>query len=197
MVGWSSGGLVAYDLAVAHPELVSHLVVLEAGLHGAKHPTRTFLRTWLAAQIIGRRRGPEAAVDRFMTWSCGFRDGGSTWAEYPEDRKNVVRANGRSMLVELRAAGKDRHLNAATLGKLPMSVTIAYGERTQDWFQVCSEAAANLIPRAQLRTIPGANHALAYTAPEATAALIREAATVDAATTVADGGARPAATSWR
>ena len=176
VAGWSAGGIVAFDLAVARPELVAGLVSLEAGLHGAKHPTLRFLRTWLATQVAGRRHGPEAATDRFMEWTCGFRDGGSVWGEYPEERKEVVRANGESMLVEMRAAGKDKHLSAERLSALRVPVTIGYGERTQDWFEKCSRAAADLIPHARLEAIPGGNHALGYTAPQPTADLIRSTA---------------------
>jgi pimeloyl-ACP methyl ester carboxylesterase len=128
--------------------------------------------------VAGRRRGPEAAADRFMTYTCGYSDGSSAWDQYPEDRKDVLRANGRAMLTELRAAGKDRHLNARTLGALTMPVTIAHGERTQSFFATCARATAKLIPHARSHAIPGGNHALAYTAPEATAALIRETAGV-------------------
>lgn len=180
VVGWSAGGIVALDLAVNHPELVSGLVLLDAGLHAVKHPSRGFLAAWVGSQLAGRRRGPEAAADRFMTYTCGFRGGESVWGEYPEERKQVVRANGAAMLVEMRAAGRDRHLNAKALGALRMPVTIAHGERTQPFFETCARATAELIPHARLRAIEGANHALGYTAPDATAALIREAASAAA-----------------
>ena len=57
-----------------------------------------------------------------------------------------------------------------------MPVTIAHGERTQTFFRSCSRAMARLMPQARMHSIPGANHALGYTAPQATAELIREAA---------------------
>lgn len=192
VVGWSAGGIIAYDLAVSHPELVSTLVTFEAALHGVKHPSLGFMRTFVAAQVLGRVRGPEAAVDRFMHYTCGFREGGHVWDEYPADRKAVLYGNGRSMLRELNAAGRDRHLTAERLGGLRMPVTIAYGARTQPWFERCAKAAAKLVPTARLQTIPGGNHALAYTAPEATAALVREAAAATGHAPPAVAGAAPA-----
>lgn len=177
VVGWSAGALVALDLAVRRPEMVSRLVLLEPGLHGALHPTRSFLRAWLATQVSGVVRGPEAAADRFMTWVYGFRHGPSLWPEQPAERRAAVRANGRSMLVELRGAGRDRHLTGRRLRALPMPVTIAYGERTQDWFEICAKAAVRRMPQARLVTIPGGNHVPAVTPRDIAAAIRGSAAT--------------------
>ena len=175
VAGWSAGGIVALQLAIAKPSLVSRLVLLETGLHAVKHLDRVQMRAFLGAQIAARRRGPAAAVDVFMDYTCGFRDGESLWADYPADRKDVLRANAASLLVELRAAGRDRHINRRALSSLKVPVTIAYGERSQRFFESCAKGAAKLMPDATLTTIPEANHALAASAPDATAELIRSA----------------------
>lgn len=175
VVGWSSGGIVALDLAVAEPRLVSHPVLLEPPLHAIKHLDRTQVRAFLRSQIAARRRGPAAGVVVFMEYTCGYRGGGSLWADYPQENKDTLRANSAGLLVELRAARRDRHLNARALGRLTVPVTIAYGARTQLYFERCAKAAAKLVPGAELRTIPGANHALGTSAPEETATLIRAA----------------------
>lgn len=61
VVGWSSGGIVALDLAVHHPELVSALVLVEPPLHLKRRPGGRQLRAVIGVQILRRAKGARAA----------------------------------------------------------------------------------------------------------------------------------------
>src|SRR3954447_9121112 len=70
VVGWSVGGIIALDLAVAHPDRVIGLVLVEPPLHAKRHPTPRLLRGVIGATLRGRR-DPRAGADRFLRWALG------------------------------------------------------------------------------------------------------------------------------
>jgi pimeloyl-ACP methyl ester carboxylesterase len=175
VAGWSGGALVAAEMAVRHPENVAALVVLEGAIGGARNLDFAAFRMIAATLARRRTRGSDAAMDGFMDWLCTFRDGESVWGEYPEEGKRAIRANAPAVWAEF---AKPDRLRRAQLAGIGCPVVAAAGERTQPWFQRAARNLVERVPDAEYREIPGANHALAYTAPEATAAVIREAASL-------------------
>lgn len=96
VVGWSRGGMVALELALAHPDLVERLVLVEPGFEPTKHMTPGLARMFLG--FHARRRFDErAAIDRMMRWATARRDGGSSWEEeaFGQERREVVFSNAR------------------------------------------------------------------------------------------------------
>ena len=120
-------------------------------------------------------RGSDDAIDGFMDWLCTYDDGGSVWSDYPETGKAAIRANGPAIWAEF---AKPDKLRRSQLAALKMPTLVAAGERTQPWFRKAGRDLARRIPSAQYRPILDANHALADTAPGATANIIREAAAI-------------------
>lgn len=175
VAGWSGGSLVAAELAVRHSATVAALVSLEGTIGGARNLDLAAFRMIAATLVRRRTRGSDAAMDGFMDWLCTFRDGGSVWSEYPEEGKRAIRANAPAVWAEF---AKPDRLRGAQLAAIECPVLVAAGERTQPWFQRAARNLVKRVPRAEYREIAGANHALAYTAPEATAAVIREAASL-------------------
>src|SRR4051812_29686021 len=51
VVGWSIGGVIGLELAVAHPELVRGLVIVDAPLHAKRHPRPRMLAAIARAQL--------------------------------------------------------------------------------------------------------------------------------------------------
>ncbi|MDX3727989.1 alpha/beta fold hydrolase [Streptomyces caniscabiei] len=100
VVGSSSGGVLALQLAVARPDLVSAFVLLDPVYEAALVPSPP------AAAAIGRailrwalRRNPQGAVRRYYRWATGYADGGNQFDAYPEEWQwaalTIVDAVGR------------------------------------------------------------------------------------------------------
>jgi pimeloyl-ACP methyl ester carboxylesterase len=51
VVGSSAGGVIALDLTVNHPDLVSSLVLCEPSLHLRTHPDLSFQKDFLKVQL--------------------------------------------------------------------------------------------------------------------------------------------------
>ena len=183
VVGWSSGGIVALDLAVHHPELVSSLVLMEPLLHGRKHISPAVARAFVATQIVRRLRGDRAAADRWFRFVTAWSDGGSTWArdDIPQARRERMLGNATALFSgDMRA--DDSYLTLEKVGGIACPVTCLLGERSNPWFERALRPLEDALPDVTRRTIPGCNHAFATERPAETAEAIRQA--------VADASAR-------
>lgn len=75
VVGWSSGGIVALDLAVRRPDLVASLVLEEPPLHAKRHMTLRMARSMIKAQILRRVKGPDVGAEVFFRWASRYTSG--------------------------------------------------------------------------------------------------------------------------
>ena len=180
VVGWSGGGLVGLDLAVHHPEAVSGLVLAETALRGKRRVTPSLAVAFLRAHL-GRFLGRERQAARtWGRWATGEAGGGSTWDrdDYPEERREAFIANSRGIWRDL-ASGDGSHLLPEALRTIACPVTCVRGDMSQSWFVKTTEAMPELLPHAEVKVIPGANHALTFHRPAEFAQAIREAAAAD------------------
>ena len=177
VVGWSGGGIVALDLAVNHPDLVSALVLYETALRGRRRLTPSLAFTFLRAQLeraIGRER---KATETFLRWAISESTGGSTWdrEEYAQERREAFLGNARGIWNDL-GSGDGSDLTDESLGAIACPVTCLRGDLSQSWFAKTTEEIPRLIPHAQLRVIEGANHAVTFHRPAEFAQAIRATA---------------------
>jgi pimeloyl-ACP methyl ester carboxylesterase len=84
VVGWSSGGVVALDLAIHNPELVSALVLEEPPLHLKRRPGPRMLRALVVSQVLNRVRDDRAASEAFFRWAFRYNTGGSGYDRIPD-----------------------------------------------------------------------------------------------------------------
>lgn len=163
VVGWSSGGVIALDLALLYPELVHGAVVIEPPLHAKRHPTLGQLRA-VAGAIIRGRSNPESGARRFLEWALARTDG------RPSDITRVdtdaLKAAAPAIINEITHATGEAEISRAALGQLRPPTSWLVGTAS-------AAGAARLAARASKRTttitiedVAGAGHAIALDAPE-------------------------------
>ena len=179
VVGYSAGGLVALDLAVGHPDLVTSLLLVEPPLYGRKHIDLSMARAFLATQVLRRLKGDPAAAERFVRWTSGYATGGTLWDEFPEETKDRVRSNATVLLEEMRAP-ETPNLARDRLATVSCPVTCVTGELSQRWFHKTTREVQEAVPQTKVRTMSGVSHALAAAKPADFARLIHEAAAASA-----------------
>lgn len=175
VVGWSRGGMVALELALAEPDLVERLVLVEPGFEPTKHMNRSLARMFLG--FHARRQFDErGAIDRMMRWATARRDGGSSWEDeaFGDERRQAVFSNGRAIAREWALRQPDK-LTRARVAQVSVPVTVLLGEQSQPWFERMAAAVAEALPNAQLVRVPGATHEFPYAAPAAIVDAIRPA----------------------
>lgn len=163
-VGTSAGATIALDLAVRRPDLVRTVVAHESAWRALLHPTASGLGSlarmeWLAA----RGRYPEAA-ETLLRRVYTYRDGGSAWDAFPDEWRQIARANAKSVVADLHASlgSYPRRNDLATMAS---AVVCTYGSRSERYMRSITRSLARAIPTATVRQIDGAAHAVPFDAP--------------------------------
>ena len=182
IVGWSIGGVVALDLALAHPDRVRALVLIEPPLHAKRHPSLPMVRAILTAQALGRIGRPASGATAFLRWASGRRDGTDDLDRVSPAWRAAMLANAAAIVGELRA-GTGEHLKRDRLAGLRVPVTILAGSESDPVFAACARRLADTVPGATVTTIPGSGHVMQQDRPDAIVAAARAAHTGETAAT--------------
>jgi len=174
VVGCSMSGRVAVELAVAHPELVSRLVLVDAGL--PDHDWSAALQEFGAAEDAALEAGDlDAAVElNLRMWVDGPQ---RTPAEPdPAVRELVGRMQRRAFELYLAAPdAEERPLVEGVGGRLgevaAPSLVIAGELDVPDFLDIARRLASG-IPSARLVTLPAAAHLPSMERPDEFAALV-------------------------
>ena len=174
VVGASFGGLVALELALTEPAMVSHLVLFEAPLHGRKHPTPGLMLAFVASRLTLRMRGERAAALRFLRWVTSYRGGGSAIEDeaFPAARREQMAASASAMLCEQRV--NDQDLTIERVASLGLPLTCVVGELSPSWFHTAMGTLTEGVPGASLRVSEGSGHAVGFDRPREFADLLAE-----------------------
>ena len=109
VVGWSIGGVLALDLAVADPAKVRGLVLIEPPLHAKRRPTPRMARAVVGGQLLGRLGRPKAGAETFLRWALRRRAGNGDLERIPPEWRAAMLANAAAIVREL-AAGTGEHI---------------------------------------------------------------------------------------
>jgi 3-oxoadipate enol-lactonase len=170
VVGASLGGRVALELAVARPDLVRALVLVDAGLPGVDWSEA--VRAYGAAEDEAVARGDlDAATDlNLRMWVDGPRR--SSADVDPAVRAAVAQMVRRAL--ELHAPVWEQLVEdllvadvAERLDEVRAATLVVVGEEDVDDMQVIAQRLAAEIPEARLATIPGAAHVPSLEQPAA------------------------------
>ena len=169
VVAWSSGGIVGLDVALHRPELVDHLVVLEAPLHAKRTPTPGLVWAVAGSQIKGRFNA-EAGARHFLVWGMGRSDGRpSDVARFDDD---ALRRAAPAIVNELGQGTGENEVPAAELPNLEVDTTWLVGTASQPPIQKIGRSVAAASPRITLREVEGVGHAIAIEAPNVIAEVV-------------------------
>jgi 3-oxoadipate enol-lactonase len=169
VVGGSMGGRVSLELAVARPDLVQALVLMDAGLPGVEW-AEAVREQWAAEDDAVVRGDFDAAVEiTLRMWVDGPRREPSDVD--PRVRSAVAEMQRRAL--ELQAPywedGDEELLVpdiADRLGEVRAPTLVVVGEEDFDEMHAIGRRLAAEIPDARLETIPGAAHIPSLERPE-------------------------------
>ncbi len=179
VVGHSYGGTVALVLALAWPQLVGRLTLLEP----APYPLlREAGETALAEEIEGRNRDfisavrggglDDAAMEAYLDY---FNARAGYWRGLDAETRSRMLALPERLAVNLDAVGRLR-LRPADLAAIAAPVTVIRGGATDRLHARLSELIAGAIPGTSTVDLPGAGHMMTLTHGPAIADLLRNIA---------------------
>ena len=171
--GYSMGGRLALQFALAHPRRVEQLVLVSAG-PGIADPLEREARreadAALAAEI--EESDIESFARRWARQPILKGQSAEVAAEAHEDR---LRNTPAGLAAALRGLGQGAMEPVwGRLGELPMPVTVLAGERDAKYLKI-AERMADRIGRSQLVVVPDAGHAVHLEAPGIVASCLEEA----------------------
>jgi pimeloyl-ACP methyl ester carboxylesterase len=178
VVAWSGAGSVAAELAVARPDLVTGLVLLEAPIYPRRNLTPEIVRVQLAALVRRALLPDEHAVDVMYRRVAFARDDGSSrWEEQdlPDSFRFGLLATAEAVFNDVELTGFGEPLPPDGLARITCPVTLLVGERTHPFFVRNADHLESIIPDARRIEVPDGDHAMPYVDPAGTAAAIRGA----------------------
>jgi pimeloyl-ACP methyl ester carboxylesterase len=164
VVGWSIGGVIALELGLRRPELVSGLVLLEPPLHAKRHPRPRMVGAIAGAQILRRLRGEAAGARCFLDWAFRSSSGPSGLARLPSEQRAAALANAGAIVRELEH-GTGEHLRPTDLARIAAPVELLAGRLSDGAFAAAARRIAERVPGASL-TLVDAAHAAQLDAPD-------------------------------
>lgn len=177
IVGSSGGGVLALRLAVARPEIVSALVLIEPAYQMAFVPSAS------ASAAISRvclrwalRRDHEGAALHFYRWATAYSGGGNQFDAYPEVWKRTALGHARATLRELVQVAQPGPARSA-LRQIAKPTTVLIGDAGVPVFHRTARRALRAVPGAREVPVPGAAHLVYTDQPTACVAAIVDAAT--------------------
>jgi pimeloyl-ACP methyl ester carboxylesterase len=169
LVGWSSGGTVALEIALSDPEAVAGLVLIEPPFHGQLHPTLTVLRQYPRVQLLRLRGRHEEAALTFLRTMTSSSAGGNSFDTLPQHLRDEMLADAASTTEEFIPSLRPptgEHLRSRRVASIRCPARILVGERSDPWLRRNSRRLAKALPTARLIEIPGATHSLPVEVPE-------------------------------
>ena len=177
VVGWSSGGVVALDVATRRPDLIDRLIVMEAPARGMSNLTPGMIGMMLNVTRLGKKGKPEEAVTAFYEWAAGTKDGSSGFARARDEERAALVAYHAVVLTELqpsKVGSLGGHIQYKGLRDSAVPITWFLGGDSIPWYSKLASKAARVAPNITLRVIPNASHIMHREQPEAFVAAVNE-----------------------
>jgi pimeloyl-ACP methyl ester carboxylesterase len=177
VIGRSTGGLIALELALRSPDAVRALALLEPAVFSTDDAIRRWAtdlrRRMLDAEALDPRRVAEAVVRDAL--------GDATWESFPAEILEMFAGTNDGTRAELHGKGLDlsaqpRTYRAAELAELPTRVPVlmVVAADSPEPLRACAERLAQLLVGAERARVPG-GHLIDPAGPEVLAFVDRHA----------------------
>lgn len=155
VIGRSTGGLVALELALRAPSAVRALVLLEPAVFtfDASRTWAEELRSWL---LEAEARDPSTVAEAVMRLALGD----ATWESLPPELREMFAGTSDGVRDELHGDGMDlsarpRIFDSAELAALAMPVLVVAADDSPEPLRRSATRLAELLPGAELAHVPG------------------------------------------
>jgi 3-oxoadipate enol-lactonase len=172
VVGFSMGGMIAQEMAIAHPERFRTLTLGAAYCGGPDRTrmSREDVEMFGAAFASGDRQRIRRALWE-VNLSRGFREDESRFAAFDE-MATALPASREVILEQMKAiAGHD---TSARLGRISAPTLLIHGTEDRLVPVANGRQVAELMPSSRLELLEGVGHLFFWEQPERSAKLVRE-----------------------
>lgn len=160
LVGHGAGGRLALEVALAHPEMIRSLTLVEpltpsvaAGRPGFERLAGQQDSVWVSMETALRADDADRAAKTLFDWE---NQNAGAYDALPPPFRGEIQDNARTLPFQLEHRGTE--LTCAQLGALAAPLLVVTGARSNVFFAEVADAVAACVPGARRETIPGAAH---------------------------------------
>jgi len=169
LVGHGAGGRLALEVALAHPEVVRTLTLVEpltpsvaAGRTGFDRLAGQQDAVWTAMETALRADDPDRAARTLFDWES---QNAGAYDALPPPLRGEIQDNAGTLAFQL--AHRGTLLTCAQLGGLAAPLLVITGARSNLFFGEVADAVASCVPGARRETVLGAAHVVQRENPDA------------------------------
>jgi pimeloyl-ACP methyl ester carboxylesterase len=178
VLGWSAGGLIALELAIARPDFVRALILVEPPLHAKRSFNPSLVAMVVRAQLLRRLRGERVAARAFLDWAYRNRSRTGGFGNFPTAVQQANLANAAAIMADL-DAGTGEELTRQRLAGIHCPVTCLVAGDTQPRMAARTLRIPRLIAHARVERIEGAGHASFRDQPQRFAHVVLQAVSAE------------------
>ena len=182
LVGYSGGSIIALDLTLERPDLVTSLVLLDPAFNVKRCLTPGFVRAMAGAQLLRRVRGERRGAERWMRYVASYSTGGSAFDKAHAERRERLLENSAAVFDDF-ASGGGEHVDESRLAGIAVPVTIIEAGLSPPFLRRSCERLKGLMPRARSVTLADSGHAVGLDAADELIDILRSAKTSTASST--------------
>lgn len=156
VIGRSTGGLIALELALTAPNVVRALVLLEPAVLTLDDTGRAWAEDLRRRALEAERRDPSTVVEVILRDALGE----AGWNSLPAALREMFAGTNDATRAELRGAGMDlgtspRTFDPAELAVLTTPSLVVAATDSPEPLQRSAERLAELLPSAEFARVPG------------------------------------------
>jgi pimeloyl-ACP methyl ester carboxylesterase len=169
LVGHGTGAQIALEVALAHPELVRTLVLVEPQLNGIAGDRPGFAplaeernQVWTGMEIALTTKDSEKAAKLLFDWANA---NSGAYDALPPPFKGEILDNANVLAFQL--AAPPPPMPCGQISGIRLPVLVISGQRSNPFYGMVADAVAACIPGALRETTPGAGHVVQRENPDA------------------------------
>ncbi|GHO43830.1 alpha/beta fold hydrolase [Ktedonospora formicarum] len=157
LVGSDTGGVIALDVAVHHPELVAAVVLCEVNLHLRKQQAISGFFERARLRYLNRAKGARAAAEAYYMHTLEEKSGESGFERLAKEWREALLANAEASLREIEA-GTGEHLTTQQIAGISQPVTCLVSTRSHPFYREVAQQLARELPKMRSKIVTATGH---------------------------------------
>ena len=173
VIGYSAGAIIALELALRRPDLVSSIVLLDPAVNLKQSMTPGFLTTFGMVQITRRMGRDRAAAERWLRYVSRYSTGGSAYdTKTPPERREKLLTNAAGIFADFGSGGGS--VDESRLASISIPITLVELKLSPPFLRRSCQRLKELLPQARGQAIENSGHWAGLDAREELLAILRE-----------------------